>query len=176
MYYKVINKESEIYKQLFEQRTLELQYEEENKKAIEEKAGSKWTSIYATSPQSSPNRVTDYSGFIFTNPEKLDAKAWKIHKEHTDPPLFVPNAKTKVGREMRDFLNHELKGIMFTKIFEIIGFENYHGRFTMPFLDIEGDVILLYIDERFTPTKPEIIEITRIEFETIRGTIKTVEA
>lgn len=166
MYYKITNQESEVYKKLHAMRTQELAWEDENEKKIEEKTGLTWTVFLGRRGQQSFSRVTEYSGFIFDQPEKVDPKVWAPHK--TEEGGFVPNRRTKAGREMAKFLSREMGGHWFNIVFVNIGMEPPNGRFSFPFVEICGEVIILFLDENHIPSNEDIIEITKTEFEQIR--------
>lgn len=167
MYYKIVNKDSEVYKKLHEMRTKELQMEADNKQAITEKAGLEWEEFLGHQGQQNFNRVTVYCGFAFKEPSKVDSKIWSIHKEHKD--IFIPNKRTEIGRKMSEFLNNGLKGHSYSTVFKNLNMEQPYGRFTFPFVEIAGDIILLYLGDSQIPTDENIIEITSKEFETLRG-------
>lgn len=105
--------------------------------------------------------MPQYSGFKFTNPDKVDSKIWKRNKEHID--IFVPNKSTKAGREMAEFLLNGLKGSRFDSVFEILGLPVY-GKFTYPYVEIEGELILLFLGDNQEPKDKNLIEITKREF------------
>lgn len=162
MYYKIINKESEAYQKLHKMRADELLWEEENKTAITDKAGSDWNAYLGHGGQQNFCRVTRYTGFAFNEPEKLDPKVWKRHKGHDN--IFVPNSRTKVGREMDAFITNGLKGGRFDTPLDILGLEA-HGRFTFPYVEIAGDALVLYLDDSMEPQDEHLVEITKKEFQ-----------
>jgi len=166
MYYKIVNKESEAFKKLHELRTNELQIEKDNVSAIESKTGLKFESYLGNTGQQNFWRVTQYSGFKFTEHQKVDLKVWKQDSSHKD--IFVPNRKTKLGREMAEFLSNGLKGSTYWKVFEILSIPR-PSRFTFPFVEIFGETIGLYLGDEQQPNDENIIEITSKEFETLRG-------
>ena len=164
MYYKITNKESDVYKKLHELRTKEIAIGERNKKAIIDKIPYKWKNFVGIIGQQSFNRVTQYFAFKFEEPEKVDMGVWKKHKEY--PECFVPDNRRKGGKEMQKFIDN-LEKSSFFELEEIIGTDHI-GRFTLPFLEIAGDILILYLDEKFEPKGDEFIEITSKEFEEIR--------
>ena len=165
MYYKIINKDCEVYKGLYDMRTEELKISEKNKKAIEEKTGLTFESFLGKSGQQNFKRVTQYSGFLFNEPEKVDLKIWKKNKDY--PDCFEPNRKTKLGREMAEFLSNGLKGSRFDKPFDILGLDA-NDSFTFPFVEISNnDVIVCYFDDNHELKNEDVIEITRAEFNAI---------
>lgn len=161
MYYKIENKESEVYKKLHEERIKEQQMELNNIASIIEKTGLNFDDYYGRRGQQNFRRVTSYSGFEFTEPEKVDLKIWKRHSKYNE--IFVPNTRTKLGREMQEFLNNGLEGSMYNIINKILGLESLR-RFTFPFVEIIGEKIILYIDDQYDLKDKEIIEITKREF------------
>ena len=97
----------------------------------------------------------------FGETEKVDLKVWKRDKEHTE--IFVPNTRTKLGREMQEFLNNGLEGSRYDIINDILGLESLR-RFTFPFVEIVGKKIILYVDDQYDLNDKDIIEITKREF------------
>lgn len=165
MYYKIENKESDVYVKLHDMRTKELQIEKDNEKAIEEKTGLKWNTFLGYPGQQNFRRTTQFSGFKFTEPEKVDLKIWKEHSEHKG--YFIPNRRTKIGREMSEFLWNGLKGSRYDILFEILGIK--HARsFVFPFVEIgNDDIIVIYLHKEYQLDNENIIEITKKEFEAI---------
>lgn len=169
MYYKITNKGSKIYKQLYELRKEEQQIEENNKKIVRELVGQDFTHFIGKAGQQNIHRVTQYSGFEFKHPEKLPPKVWVLDKQYGDKGGYVPNRRTKAGREMLEKLR-TLPHSSLIYVFKILECELY-GSFTFPYVEIgKDDVIVLYMSDIFheelTKNK-DIIEITRGEFEEI---------
>jgi hypothetical protein len=163
MYYKIINKESEVYKKLHELRTKERQIRKDNEKAIEEKTGLKWKIFLGDNGQQNFRRVPQYNGFKFTEPDKVDLKIWKLHEEHKE--IYIPNRKTKLGREMDEFLLNGLKGSIYRKVFSILKLPSPIRRFSLPFVEIvKGDIIILFLGDDQEPKDKNVIEITLKEF------------
>lgn len=163
MYYKIENKESEVYKKLHDLRTKELQIEIKNTASIIEKTGLEFKSYYGRSGQQNFRRVTSYSGFEFTHPDKVCLKTWKRHKEHNE--IFVPNTRTKLGREMQEFLNNGLEGSRYDIVIEILKLPELR-KFTFPFVEIINDnLIVLALGEGHEPKDENVIEITSKEFK-----------
>ena len=69
MYYKIENKECEVYKKLHEQRTKEEQMELKNTASIIKKTGLNFTNFFGRIGQQNFRRVTSYSGFVFIETE-----------------------------------------------------------------------------------------------------------
>lgn len=165
MYYKITNKNSKVYKDLFKLRSKELKIEEENKKAINEKVGLDWTKFLGNPGQQNFNRVTNYIGFKFIEPEKVDPKIWKLHKDYDG--VFIPNRKTKLGREMSSFIFNGLKGSSFDNVFEILNIES-GNKFIFPYIEIIDDnIIILLLDDNHEPDNENIIEIIKKEFTSL---------
>lgn len=165
MYYKITNKECEVYKKLHELRTKELLIKEENEKEINEKTGLEWKSFLGHSGQQNFRRTTQFSGFKFLEPDKVCLRTWKEHSEHKG--FFVPNRKTKVGREMSEFLLNGLRGSNYNQVFEILNLE-HSNRFTFPYVEIEKDIIVVYLKDE-EPKDENLIEITKKEFNDLLG-------
>lgn len=164
MYYKIENKKSAIYKKLHAIRSNEQLIEEENLKTVTEKVGLKFDKIFGNHGQQNTRRVTQYYGFQFLEPSKVDLSIWK------KPPFgaYIPNTKTKAGREMKSFLNNGLKAGFFMNIFDALNID-VQGKFQMPYVEICGEIIVMYFGE-LTPSlnSKNIIEITSVEFNQIR--------
>ena len=164
MYYKIKNKKSEVYKKLYELRKKELQIEDDNEKAINEKIGLKYEEIFGYLGQQNHQRVTQYSGFCFLEPEKVDLKIWKKIPEE----IYVPNTRTKKGKEMEEFLSNSLQKSNFDYVIDILGLEDL-SRFKFPFVKIaENRSIYLFLDDKHEPENEDIIEITKKEFSEIK--------
>ena len=162
MYYKVENKECEVYKKLHELRTKELQIDKENENKVKEIVELPFDNFLGHRSQQNFRRVTQYSGFQFLESEKVNLKIWSVSKSHDD--LFVPNKRTKLGRDMSEFLLNGLKGSNYNNVFDILCPREY-GRFTFPFVEISGDLILIYLGDKQEPSDVNVIEITKREFE-----------
>ena len=169
MYYKIVNKDSEIYQKLFDLRQKEYQINEENLKEIKEKIGLKFDSYFGHNQNSSFIRTKRYIGFVFKEPEKVNLKIWK--KYDKDEKTFIPNKRTKLGREMFNFLEN-LKISTFTEVTDILGIDILSIRFTYPIMEIYDDIILLYLDGFQQVNDENIIEITSKEFQEIAKRIK----
>lgn len=167
MYYKIENKESEVYQQLFKMRSDELIFEEENKQAIKDFVGLDFSDSLGYSNQNSFSRTTEYIGFQFTEPEKVNLKDWRRDNDY--PDVFIPNRKSKRGREISDFIRNGLKRSSFKKPFKILGLP-ITRRFTFPYIEIAGELVLVRLSDTQEPKSSDLIEITRSEF------IKILEA
>ena len=62
MYYKIENKECEVYKKLHEMRTKEHQMAKDNIEAINQRVGLEWETYLGYSEQQQFGRVTTYEG------------------------------------------------------------------------------------------------------------------
>ncbi len=163
MYYKITNKDSEVYKKLYQLRIDEKRIEKENREAIEKKVGLDWQQYIGMAGQQNFHRCTQYTGFVFQEPEKVDAKIWELSKEYKD--AYVPNGKTATGREMKKFLQG-LQRSSFHHVLDILNLDTI-GKFTIPFVEIihAHHTIILYLDKNMEPTDENIIEITKKEFD-----------
>ena len=164
MYYKITNKDSNVYKELYALRTKEIEIEEENKESILNVVGRDWENYLGRNGQQNLWRVTRYTGFAFKNPDRLPPKTWKQHKEYHD--IYVPDPRTKNGKIIKKFLD-ELPHSSFHKVFSILECEPY-GQFAFPYVEIgKDDVIILYMSDCFNDKlkkNKDIIEITSVEF------------
>lgn len=166
MYYKIEEKESEVYSKLHQLRTYELTVKRENESAIQERIGGlKYERFLGDGGQQNFRRVPQYYGFDFTNIENIDPKIWKLD---TEKSCYVPNKKTKLGREMSEFLLNGLKGSRYNKVFEILGLEDVVGRFVFPYVEIiDNNIIVIYLGDKQEPKDKNIIEITKKEFDSL---------
>jgi len=169
MYYKIENKECEVYKKLHALRMKELQIEEENLSAIKEKIKFDFQHFLGKTGQQHFCRVTKFYGFEFLEPEKVDLKIWKKDKEY--PNIFIPNTRTKLGKEMQKFLSNGLKKSDYGDVWDILEL-TYLSKFTFPFVEIVGDVIILYLDDNQESKDENVIEITKKEFYEITEKIE----
>ena len=166
MYYKIENKECEVYKKLYELRTKELKIEKQNITSIELKTGHQWTAFLGNSgQQSNVRRVNQYTGFAFINPELVDLKIWKKHPEYDE--IFIPNSRSKLGREIQAFLLNGLEGSSYYDVFKILNLE-HKSKFTIPYVEIYDDIILIYLGDEYEPKDTNIIEITKKEFNQLQ--------
>ena len=165
MYYKVTNKESDVYKKLHAMRTEEIARHVRNLKALSEKIPYKWENFYGHQGQQTFTRGCEYVGFKFLD-EVIDLKIWS--KANNPKGYYLPNSRTKAGREMKSFLSHLEKGY-FKDPLDILGCDDVRGKFTLPYVEIEGEVIVIYLDSKQFPTDENVIEITSKEFNEIQG-------
>lgn len=169
MYYKITNKESEVYKQLYGLRTKEQEMEKSNNKIVKELIGQDFTHFIGKAGQQNFERVTQFSGFEFKHPEKLPPKVWVLDKQYGSKDCYVPNRRTKAGREMLEKLR-TLPHSSICEVFKILKCE-MSGRFIFPYVEIgKDDVIVLFMSDRFDDVlshNKDIIEITKREFEEI---------
>lgn len=99
IYYKVENKDSALYKKAKEFLAMEEKLRETQREAIE----SKVPKFSKYKGRKGFNRIVRYTGFVFDDKENIDPKVWKT-KEENGEMLSTPNLRTKVGREMNEFL------------------------------------------------------------------------
>ena len=173
MYYKIENKQCEVYQKLHALRTEELHIEKRNTKAIKEKVGLKWDGEFGHSGQQCFTRVSSIIGFKFIQPLSVNLKVWQEHKQHKG--YYIPNSRTKAGREMREFLLNGLERSSLKKVIAILNLNDNLRRFTFPFIEIVGELIIIFLGEGHEPTNDNVIEITKKEFEQIRRSNNTTK-
>lgn len=164
MYYKIKNKECEVYKQLHEMRLNELKIEKENVSAICEKTGLTFDNYLGLHGQQNFNRVAQYDGFEFLETEKVDLKIWKRHPQHLS--IWIPNKRTKQGREMDQFISNGLRGSVYNQVFKILKCK-HHSKFVLPYVEVCKEIVLIYLGEDYDLIDENIIEITKKEFYSI---------
>lgn len=162
MYYKIENKDSKIYKKLHELRLNEIRIEKDNLAKVKERIGHSFSNFLGHHGQQNLHRTTQYIGFVFDNPEELDSKVWKKHKDVDD--VYVPNRRSKLGKEIEEFLRNGLEGSMYVTVFEILEVEDIYGSFMFPFVEIVEDNIYILLDSKQEPKSEDVIEITKREF------------
>ena len=162
MYYKIENKESKIYKDLHQLRTSEIKMKKENLKSIDDKIRLKFKTTYGHHGQQNFNRVSTFSGFEFTEIDKIDLKIWK--EDLKLKGIYVPNTRTKLGREMQEFLLNGLQSSNYRTAMKILELEDVN-RFTFPFVEIcDNATIVAFVGETQEPKSIHCIEITKKEF------------
>lgn len=162
MYYKVINKESEVYKKLREQREKEMEADKRNKAKIEELLGFKWKAFYGRNGYQNLWRVTTYTAFV---PEDGSNITNVVRPSSKSEDAYEPNRRSKAGKALSDFLRRGMETFHFDQVLNIVGVKRYLSRFNIPFMAIKDDVVLLYLDEDHRPTAEDVVEITFKEFE-----------
>jgi hypothetical protein len=165
MYYKIENQASEVYQRLHSLRSQEHRINEENLAAVTERVGLKFQQYWGRSGQQHFFRTYLYEGFLFEEPEKVDLKIWKKHSK--EPLVFVPNRKTKAGREMGNFLLNGIQKGSYSRVFDILGIDHKYERFKFPYVEIIDKIIILYIGDNHEVKNTDLIEITSVEFNKI---------
>lgn len=175
MYYKIVNTDSVVYQKLHTLRSQELQFEKDNVKAIEERTGMTFKNVYGNIGQQNFRRVSQYAGFQFDQDAiAIDPKTWKKLKDH--PEVYIPNPRTKAGREMREFLQNGLKGGRYDNVLTALGIKDELRRFSFPYVEIlSNKTIVVYLDDQFEPKINDLIEITRTEFKQLCKDSKDIE-
>ena len=169
MYYKIENQDCEVYKKLRNLREKEIKIEKDNKKSIEENIPYKWETFYGNSGQQNLGRVTSFSGFCFSDPDIVDTKVWKALPDGKG--CFIPNKRTKAGREMAEFLLNGLSRSNFYSLWEILELPEL-GRFAFPYLEIVDNALILFLDDKQEPADKNVVEITKREFNELLNPIK----
>lgn len=169
MYYKIENKNSQVYRELRKMRKKEINNEKNNLKAVNKKIKLDYTHSYGVFGQQNHNRCTSFLGFAFGEPDKVCLKTWTKSKD--DESIFIPNTKTKEGMEMLFFLGSKLKHSWWETPLKILGI-NAEKTAIFPYVEICGDKIVLFLDDKQQPKDPNVIEITQKEFEDIRKVLK----
>ncbi|MEG1617374.1 MAG: hypothetical protein RR202_10470 [Bacteroidales bacterium] len=164
MYYKIENQDSELYKALRTQREKEIENDKRNMELIAEKIPQEWEGFFGRAGQQTFNRTSVYRGFKFNNPNDLPNGIWVEKKGN--PGIYIPNKRTKGGKEMAEFLD-DLGGFRFTLIFEILGLGYPQGTFSFPYVELIGDTVLIHLDDIFELKHEGLKEITRTEFYSI---------
>lgn len=162
MYYKIINKECKVFKELKELREKELKINEENFNRVKEKINLEFENYYGHIGQQNFLRVNTYVAFEFKDVNKIPTNTWKKYKE--DNNFWVPDRRYKQGKEIYSFLKNGLKTSFYRIPFKILELDNPIGKFKLPFIEVCEDIIILFLDDKHEPKDKNIIEITRTEF------------
>lgn len=162
MYYKITNQESEVYKSLHSIRTKEIEIDKANKIAVKEKIGLEFDSWRGHQSQGSLWRTVTYSAFKFSPGQDICPKTWK--EEKNSPGVYSPYARTKKGKEMRDFLN-ALQTSCFTGIESALGVE-FGCSFRLPKVHLKNNAVYLFVDDKLDIQSSDIVEITRNQWIT----------
>lgn len=163
LYYKVENKDSDLFKRASEFLAMEEKLREIQRKTIE----SKVPKFSKCRCEKGFNRIVRYTGFVFDDKESIDPKVWKTTVEN-GVMLSSPNLRTNVGRAMDEFL----RSFKRTDIFDLhrlltIGEKNICGSFYIANLFEFNNRIYIIIDSQFRDVfeknNTDIIEITNGE-------------
>ena len=163
LYYKVENKDSDLYKKAKEFLTMEENLREAQRKAIESKV-PKFSKYKA---RKGFNRIVRYIGFVFDDKESIDPKVWKT-KEEDGEMLSTPNLRTKVGKAMDKFLGSFNR----TTVWDVdrlltIDRKSVYGSFYPANLFEFDECLYIIIDSQFRDVfeknNTDIIEITNGE-------------
>ena len=163
LYYKVENKDSDLFKRASEFLAMEEKLREIQRKTIE----SQLPKFSRFQYSGGFNRIVRYTGFVFEDKESIDPKVWKT-KEKNGVMLSTPNLRTKVGRAMNEFLGSFKR----TNVWDVdrllaIDEKPIYGSFYYAKLFEFNDRIYIMIDSQlrdvFEKNNTDIIEITNGE-------------
>lgn len=163
LYYKVENKDSDLFKRASEFLAMEEKLREIQRKTIE----SKVPKFSKYRGEKGFNRIVRYTGFVFDDKESIDPKVWKTTVEN-GVMLSTPNLRTKVGRAMNEFLRSFKK----TNVWDVdrllsIDEKSLCGEFYPADLFVFNECIFIIIDSQFRDVfeknNTDIIEITNGE-------------
>lgn len=161
MYYKITNTDCELYKKVYELVTYEERIERSNYEKVKQFCTPEWDNWLGYPGQGNFDRTTQYRAFKFIDPTKVCLRTWREYKDADG--FFEPNIRTKLGREMRDFLNRGLERSSFTKARTILKGRDA-GRFKFPVILRSLDIIIVFMDPSWVNDDPNLIEITSKEF------------
>ena len=163
IYYKVENKDSELFKRANVFLAKEEELREIQRKTIE----SKLPKFSKYKGEKGFNRILIYPGFVFDDKESIDPKVWKT-KEENGEMLSTPNLRTKVGKAMNEFLR-SFKGTNVWDVDRLLAIDekSLYGRFYTANLFEFNECIYVIMDSRyrdvFEKNNTDIIEITNGE-------------
>ena len=163
LYYKVENKDCDLYKRANEFLAIEAKLRETQRKTIESLLPkfSKYKGVKGF------NRIVRYTGFVFDEKECIDPKVWKT-KEENGEMLSTPNLRTKVGKAMNEFL----RSFQRTTVWDVdrllaIGEKRVYGSFYPADLFVFNQCVYILIDSQFRDVfeknNTDVIEITNGE-------------
>ena len=163
LYYKVENKDSDLFKRANEFLAMEEKLREVQRQALE----SQIPEFSKFKGRKGFNRIEQYIGFVFDDKENIDPKVWKT-KEENGVMLSTPNLRTKVGKAMNKFL----RSFQRTTVWDVdrllaIDIETLYGSFYQANLFEFNNRIYIIIDSQFRDVfeknNTDIIEITNGE-------------
>ena len=163
IYYKVENKDSELFKRAHVFLAMEDELREIQRRTIESQIPkfSKYKCLKGF------NRIVQYTDFVFDDKENIDPKVWKT-KEENGEMFSTPNLRTKVGKAMNEFL----RSFKRTSVWDVntildIDEKSLYGRFYPANLFEFNECIYIIMDSRFRDVfeknNMDIIEITNGE-------------
>lgn len=163
LYYKVENKDCDLFKRANEFLAMEEKLRETQRKTIESELPkfSKYKCVKGF------DRIVQYTGFIFDDQESIDPKVWKT-KEENGVMLSTPNLRTKAGKAMGKFL----KSFKRTTVWDVdrllaIDGKSVYGSFYPADLFVFNECIYILIDSQFRDifekNNMDVIEITNGE-------------
>ena len=163
LYYKVENKDCDLFKRANEFLAMEEKLRETQRKTIESELPkfSKYKCLKGF------NRIGQYTGFAFDDKENIDPKVWKT-KEEDGEMLSKPNLRTKVGKAMDKFLR-SFKGTNAWDVDRLLAIDgkSVYGRFYTANLFMFNECLYIIIDSQFPDVfeknNTDIIEITNGE-------------
>lgn len=144
-YYKVDNKNCELFKKTSDFLSMEEELIEIQKKSVEEKV-PKFSHYQG---RRGFTRIIRYVGFVFDDQENIDKKVWKT-KEVDGKMLSTPNLRTKAGKEMEEFLK-SFKRTTCWDVDRLLGIEkkSIYGNFYPANLFKHNDTIYILIDSQY---------------------------
>jgi len=112
-------------------------------------------------------RVRQYEAFKFDDGQEIDPQLWRECKHNKG--YHEPNLKTKIGRELKEFLLNGLQKSDFRKPLNLLGISNCFDAWhiMLPKVHLAGDIIILSLDEVHVPADSNVIEITKKEYLSI---------
>lgn len=163
LYYKVENKDSDLFKRASEFLAMEEKLREIQRETIE----SKLPKFSKYRGEKGFNRIVRYTGFVFDNKESIDPKVWKTTVENGEM-LSSPNLRTKFGRAMDEFL----RSFKRTDVWDVdrllfIDEKSICGTYYPADLFVFNECLYIIIDSQFRDVfeknNTDIIEITNGE-------------
>lgn len=146
MIFKFTDLENKVTKSLISFRNKEVDINESNAKAVPKLVKASYDGVYGNGSQQSCVRTNTYKGFKFTEPDTIDPKVFK-QKDIDGESVFMPNARTKVGREMKNALNNLPCTTVFN-LFDLILCVTPYA-FTYPYLELFNGILYLFVDDNW---------------------------
>lgn len=164
-FYKVQNKESDLFKKASEF----LHNENELRNIQDEVVKEKLPRFSYYKSMSGFTRIIQYVGFVFDDQQSIDPKVWKT-KEVEGKMLSTPNLRTKAGKEMAEFLR-SFKRTTCWDVDRLLNIDkhSFMGSFYPASLFKYNNCVYIIIDsqcrELFESNNTDIMEITYGEME-----------
>lgn len=172
MYFKIENKDSELYSKVMkfikDRRSLKINNMSKAENLVMEITGLEVDQFDLMISQGGFNLIPYVDGIKLRKPSTTTPTGFMVKK---GDKFHTPNGRTKLGRQLQSFFNNQ-KGVSYVCNLTILGLEDKSlHRFRVPYVEEFNGVIVALIDSQYEPKSTEdFIEITETEFNTLTKT------